>query len=105
MNPISLRFCISMLLLAMSFKTLADVPTETQTQIEEIIIPLSSKNIKANQNVPVRGTFMQSVKQKYGEPQKIHPTKGQPPITRWDYPTFSVYFESSSVIHTVNRAN
>ena len=27
----------------------------------------------------------------------------QPPITRWDYPAFSVYFEHDRVIHAVAR--
>ena len=27
----------------------------------------------------------------------------QPPITRWDYPSFSVYFEHDKVIHAVAK--
>ena len=30
---------------------------------------------------------------------------GQPPITRWDYPGFSVYFEHDRVLHTVVRGS
>ena len=29
------------------------------------------------------------------------PALGNPPITRWDYPQFSVYFENDRVLHTV----
>ncbi|WP_353348030.1 hypothetical protein [Oceaniserpentilla sp. 4NH20-0058] len=78
---------------------------ETHTEIEEISIPLSAKNIKQNSIGPTRGTSMNTVKQTYGEPIKVHPAKGKPPITRWDYPTFSAFFESKSLIHTVNRSN
>jgi len=81
--------------------------TETEVQVEEILIPLTGEAVKAKQNgpVPVRGMSMNSVKEQYGEAKKIHPKKGTPPITRWDYPNFSVYFESKSVIHTVIRSN
>lgn len=75
------------------------------TEVEEINIPLSGDTIKANTKGPIRGTSMKTVEAKYGKPLKIHPTKGKPPITRWDYPEFSVYFESNSVIHTVSRSN
>jgi len=34
-----------------------------------------------------------------------HPTVGKPPITRWDYPSFSVFFEHDRVIHAVAPAN
>jgi len=36
-------------------------------------------------------------------PAERHEAVGQPPITRWDYPTFSVYFENDRVIHAVAK--
>lgn len=50
---------------------------------------------------PHRGMKMQQVESKFGEPTKRHPTVGKPPITRWDYPQFSVFFEGDRVIHAV----
>lgn len=50
---------------------------------------------------PVRGTTMHEVEAKFGAPQKRYPTVGKPPITRWDYPSFSVYFEFNRVVHSV----
>jgi len=50
---------------------------------------------------PARGMRMASVERRFGEPITRHPTVGQPPITRWDYPGFSVFFERDRVIHTV----
>ena len=50
---------------------------------------------------PHRGATMQSVEQKFGQPAQRHATVGQPPITRWDYPGFSVFFEKDRVIHAV----
>lgn len=50
---------------------------------------------------PHRGMRMQEVERKFGAPSKRHPTVGKPPITRWDYPQFSVFFEGDRVIHSV----
>ena len=52
-------------------------------------------------NRPSRGMTMKSVETKFGAPQDRHNAVGQPPITRWDYPLFTVYFEHEYVIHTV----
>ncbi len=50
---------------------------------------------------PHRGMRMEQVEHEFGEPATRHPTVGKPPITRWDYPQFSVFFEGDRVIHTV----
>ncbi len=50
---------------------------------------------------PSRGMRMTSVERQFGAPQTRHPTVGQPPITRWDYPGFSVFFERDRVIDAV----
>jgi hypothetical protein len=50
---------------------------------------------------PERGSTMVGVERKFGAPVTRHPTVGAPPITRWDYPSFSVFFEGDRVIHAV----
>jgi hypothetical protein len=50
---------------------------------------------------PARGSTMSQVETQYGAPQSKHDAVGKPPITRWDYANFSVYFENSRVIHAV----
>ncbi len=50
---------------------------------------------------PARGSSMQTVEAKFGAPQARHDAVGKPPITRWDYPNFSVFFENQRVIHAV----
>ena len=50
---------------------------------------------------PGRGTTMHQVEAKFGTPAKRYPAVGKPPITRWDYPSFSVYFEFNRVVHSV----
>lgn len=52
---------------------------------------------------PKSGMTMTAVESTYGAPAQKHATVGQPPITRWDYPGFSVYFEHDRVIHAVVR--
>ena len=52
---------------------------------------------------PMAGMSMDRVESTYGAPAQKHATVGNPPITRWDYPGFSVYFENDKVIHAVAR--
>jgi len=50
---------------------------------------------------PGAGTTMHQVEAKFGQPQKRYSAVGKPPITRWDYPSFSVFFEFNRVVHSV----
>jgi hypothetical protein len=52
---------------------------------------------------PQAGASMAGVEANYGAPSQRHNAVGEPPITRWDYPSFSVYFEREVVIHSVAR--
>jgi hypothetical protein len=51
--------------------------------------------------IPTRGLTMSEVERKYGAPSDRIAAVGQPPITRWVYPSFVVYFEHNIVIHAV----
>ena len=50
---------------------------------------------------PDRGTSMTTVEARFGIPARKHDAVGKPPITRWDYPGFSAFFEHNHVIHAV----
>ena len=52
---------------------------------------------------PRRGTTMEAVRSRFGTPEQTRPAVGEPPITRWVYPDFTVYFERDRVIHAVAR--
>jgi len=53
---------------------------------------------------PPRGMTMHEVSEKFGAPaNKLGPV-GAPPITRWEYAGFVVYFEGDHVIHSVITA-
>ncbi len=50
---------------------------------------------------PSSGMTADSVESKFGAPEaKVAPV-GDPPITRWEYKDFVVFFEYDRVIHTV----
>ena len=51
--------------------------------------------------LPRRGSSMAQVQERFGAPKSRHAAVGQPPITRWDYEGFSVYFEHQHVVHAV----
>jgi hypothetical protein len=50
---------------------------------------------------PTRGMTMDQVATKFGAPVTKVPAVGKPPISRWEYPGFVVYFEADHVIHSV----
>ncbi len=50
---------------------------------------------------PTRGMTMDQVADKFGAPASKVPAVGTPPISRWEYPGFIVYFEHEHVIHSV----
>jgi len=50
---------------------------------------------------PWSGMTMSQVEQKFGQPQRKLSAVGDPPITRWVYQKYVVYFERNRVIHAV----
>jgi hypothetical protein len=55
--------------------------------------------------VPKRGQDMARVERQWGTPQSRMAAVGDPPISRWIYGKFTVYFEHSLVIHSVLHGN
>ncbi|HXS73580.1 MAG TPA: hypothetical protein VN725_06000 [Rhodanobacteraceae bacterium] len=57
-------------------------------------------------NLPHRGMTMAQVEREYGAPARKLDTRGgdsprHPPIHRWEYANYIVYFERNHVIHSV----
>lgn len=50
---------------------------------------------------PNRGMSMETVESRWGSPVAKRNAIGDPPISRWEYPSFVVYFEYRNVIHAV----
>jgi hypothetical protein len=65
------------------------------------VIAESPPNSPAGLIRPSRGMSMDTVKQRFGEPTEVYSPVGEPPITRWGYQGYSVYFEHDRVITTV----
>jgi hypothetical protein len=61
----------------------------------------------ASTSTPASGVTMSQVRSQFGSPLTEHPPvsasggPSQPPITRWDYAGFSVFFEHDRVVHSV----
>lgn len=55
----------------------------------------------AHSGRPTRGMTAASVESKFGAPQSKHAAVGDPPISRWEYQSFVVFFEYDRVIHAV----
>ena len=60
--------------------------------------------------LPGKGLNKAGVLREYGQPSMRHAAVGggsrqQPPITRWDYDGFSVFFEYDHVVDAVQRGN
>lgn len=57
----------------------------------------------ADSQHPVRGMSMEEVIQQQGEPVSKKGPVGNPPVSRWIYKDFSIYFEDGTVIHAVKN--
>lgn len=89
----------ALLLPALSFAQSGEIQRGT-------VLLLDRVDKTAHVPVPRRGQSMATVESRYGAPdQRVGPV-GSPPITRWVYSDFTVYFESNRVIHAVvNKAS
>ena len=52
---------------------------------------------------PTRGMSQARVEANFGTPQSRVSPVGDPPITRWEYGDFVVFFEYDKVIHSVTK--
>jgi flavin-dependent dehydrogenase len=56
---------------------------------------------RMQRDLPANGMSKERVRERYGEPAERHAPVGDPPITRWVYDEYSVYFEYDLVIESV----
>lgn len=71
-------------------------------QAEIIKIPVGQQpGTSADAQLPNKGASREAVKSRYGEPLSYSEAVGEPPISRWTYPGFAVYFEYDHVVHAV----
>lgn len=74
----------------------------TSAVAEQTRVPVMSQADRAAVGeLPEPGQSKFRVRKSFGSPASIEGPVGQPPITRWNYADFIVYFEQDRVIHTV----
>ncbi len=77
-------------------------------QADTLVIPdLRGEPPNSAQGVPrpARGMSMDQVVKKFGEPKQRLAAVGDPPISRWIYDRYTVYFERQTVLHSVVTAH
>jgi hypothetical protein len=90
--------------------TLAALLFATASHADTLLLDGIDMDKQTADSRPRPGMSMTAVESAYGAPaERRSPVGGEvvqhPPITRWDYPSFSVYFEHDRVIHAVARKN
>ena len=52
-------------------------------------------------DLPINGQSKADIETDFGTPVQKHPAVGEPPISHWEYPSYSVYFEYDLVLFSV----
>ena len=90
----------SLLCLALSL-----TPAIAQENSTKSTVLKRPSTIASSSSLPTRGLSKESVEQHFGAPTSRHKSIGTPPISRWVYPGYVVYFEYNHVIQAVASQN
>lgn len=90
-----LRKSLSAMVLAFAIGGVAEADTLLIDGIERVEASGMEK--------PRSGLSKAQVEERFGEPTRTVAAVGDPPISRWEYAGFIVYFENDRVIHAVAR--
>jgi len=71
------------------------------TLAEDVAVPAGQQGADPSVARPKSGLSMEQVASKFGDPNQRVAAVGAPPISRWIYDTYTVYFENDRVIHSV----
>lgn len=74
-----------------------EMPTESASPVSTPTPAASGYSV----TLPGRGMNMTQVEEKFGPPLEKLPEVGDPPISRWEYSNFTVYFEYQFVINSI----
>lgn len=92
-----LFFATSLVLITGLGMGLPAAAEELQMPAESSLPPQNTISLE----MPVQGMSKEAVLVQYGEPNEKVPAVGDPPISRWVYGRYTVYFEGNYVIHSV----
>ena len=65
------------------------------------VLLIERSQVMAGMDLPQKSTTMNQVRSQYGDPISESGPVGNPPITKWEYADFFVYFEHQHVITSV----
>lgn len=70
--------------------------------VSSLASPAIAKQTTSNKGfMPARGITMDQVKAQYGAPIQMVSPVGNPPISRWIYDGYVVFFEYQRVLHSL----
>jgi hypothetical protein len=92
MKPVLIKIKSGIIVTLLSFS----LPSFAEEQIIQV-----SKQSQAKINTPTLGQSMSKIEELFGQPLERSEAIGKPPITKWRYSEFTVYFEHDKVIHSV----
>lgn len=72
----------------------------TATLAESVALSVANQGNQSVQT-PRNGQDKESVEAQFGAPIERVSAVGEPPISKWVYQTFTVYFEHDTVLHAV----
>ncbi len=71
--------------------------------VQADVLLIERVDAKTGVDVRQKCATMEQVRARYGDPIGQRAAVGEPPITRWEYADFIVYFEYQHVINTVMK--
>jgi len=73
----------------------------TAASVSADVLLIEEVRERMQRDLPANGLTKSQVEQRYGSPEERREPVGDPPITRWVYDGYSVYFEHDLVIESV----
>jgi hypothetical protein len=89
------------LILCIAFSLICAPAFILQANAEVLKHPEQIPEVVKLADTPHRGMSSRQVLAKFGEPVTRQAAVGSPPVSSWEYGSYSVYFENDFVLHTV----
>lgn len=90
-----------LILIALLASGLAIPQVQADQRSSGDILLIEKVRERMTRNLPANGLSMAEVQARFGTPLERHDAVGDPPITRWVYQDYSVFFEFDLVIESV----
>lgn len=94
---------LTRLILALTLVATLNSPAIADVLLLRQAIQQTPENSASGLERPTSGMSMSEVTMRFGEPLERRESVGDPPITRWIYDGYTVYFEHDRAINAVVR--